>query len=75
VLIEPVLWAVSDVLHVKPEWLGDRWFGLLDEVELGALYERAKPLRKVVAPRHVMAVMLIDEMERRLEDQPDRKAA
>ena len=49
--------------------------GLLDEIKLAALYDRAKALRKVVAPRHVMAVMLIDEMERRLEDQPDRKAA
>jgi hypothetical protein len=58
-----------------PEWLGDRWFSLLDEIELGALFERAKALRAMVEPRHVMAVMLIDEMERRLENQPDRKAA
>jgi hypothetical protein len=65
-LIEPVIWAVSDVLHIRPEWLGDQWFGLLDEIELGALYERAKPLRKVVEPRHVIAVTLITEMERRL---------
>jgi hypothetical protein len=26
-LIEPVVWAISDVLHLKPEWLGDHWFG------------------------------------------------
>jgi hypothetical protein len=25
-LIEPILWAVSDVLHLHPEWLGDLWF-------------------------------------------------
>jgi hypothetical protein len=71
----PVIWAVSDVLHIRPEWLGDPWFNLLDEIELGALYESAKALRKVVEPRHVMAIRLIDEMERRLENQPDRKAA
>ena len=26
-LISPVIWAISDVLHIKPEWLGDPWFG------------------------------------------------
>jgi hypothetical protein len=73
-LIEPVIWAVSDVLHIRPEWLGDLWFNALDEIELGKLYDRAKALRKVVEPRHGMAIMLIAEMERR-DDQARRMAA
>ena len=77
-LIEPVIWAVSDVLHLRPEWSGDRWFTALDEIELGRLYERAKALRKVAQPRHGVAIMLIAEMERRAvrpADQPAMRRA
>jgi hypothetical protein len=61
-LISPVIWAVSDVLYCKPEWLGDSWFKALDEIELGALYERAKASRQVAAPRAAMAIMIFNWM-------------
>ena len=73
-LIEPILWAVSDVLHLHPEWLGELWFNALDEMELSALYERAKALRPIVEPRHVIAVTLITEMERRPKRPADQPA-
>lgn len=68
-LVAPVIWAVSDVLNFRPDWLGDRWFKALDEIELATLYERAKALRRVVHPRRIMAITLIAEMERRFEQQ------
>jgi hypothetical protein len=64
-LIAPVVWAVSDVLNLRPGWVGDRWFRALDEIELGKLYDRAKALRGAAEPRRVTAVMLVDEIERR----------
>lgn len=62
-LVAPVIWAVSDTLQLRPEWFGDRWLRALDRVELAALYERSKVIRKIVKPRFSMATKLHDLME------------
>jgi len=69
-LVAPVIWAVSDVLHMRPEWFGDRWLGGLDEVALEQLYEQAKLIRRIVKPRFAMATLLIDDMKKYFVDQP-----
>jgi hypothetical protein len=61
-LIAPVIWAISDVLMSKPEWFGDVWLQTLDEIELEALYERARPMREWIKPRAAVGAWLVNEM-------------
>jgi hypothetical protein len=61
-LVAPVIWAVSDVLHLYPEWFGDAWLKHLDELDLGEAYERAKRHRSIIKPRFWLACLLVERL-------------
>jgi hypothetical protein len=64
-LVAPVMLAVSDVLAAYPSWLGERWFQVMDSVDLGEMFNRASANRRIALPRHAIATQLFELMRQR----------
>jgi hypothetical protein len=48
-LIAPVILGVSDVLRAYPDWFGNTWFQVFDDVDLGKLFQQASADRAAAA--------------------------
>jgi hypothetical protein len=59
-LIGPIIWAVSDVLHAYPEWMGATWLEVMDDINLVEMFERAN--RRIAQPRSAMATLIFERM-------------
>jgi hypothetical protein len=63
-LVAPVILAVSDVLAAYPSWLGDRWFQVMDGIDLVEMFNRASANRRIALPRHAIATQLFERMRK-----------
>jgi len=62
-LVEPILWAVSDVVLAKPGWAakGLAWLEAFDSIDLVELWGYAK-VGGTPAPRATIAALIIDRL-------------
>ncbi|MCS3690928.1 hypothetical protein [Bradyrhizobium elkanii] len=59
----PVILAASDVLRAHPDWLGSKWFDVLDGVDLMEFWGRAK-VGGVAPAREYIAALICEEFVR-----------
>jgi hypothetical protein len=67
-LLAPTIWAVSDVLRAYPDWFGDKWFQVMDTVDLAALFELASANRRIAQPRSAIATLIFERMRQHFPD-------
>lgn len=66
----PVLLAVSDVLLAHPEWMGSRWFEIIDKIDFMDFWGRAK-VGGAVPPRQHIAALLCEQFRLALMEKPN----
>ena len=64
-LIAPVIKAVSRIMVENPTWYGNdasAFLEVMDKADLAAMYEAAKPNKRVVSAHNAIATMLLAEL-------------
>lgn len=64
-LIAPVIKAVSRIMAENPTWYGrdaSAFLEVMDKADLAAMYEAAKPNKKVVSAHNGIATMLLAQL-------------
>lgn len=66
-LVEPVIWAVSDVMLANPRWpaRGLEWLAAFDEIDLCGLWVSAKEANGAPPERHGVASKLTEILQRK----------
>ncbi|MDB5620530.1 hypothetical protein [Tardiphaga sp.] len=70
VLVAPVIKAISRIMAENPTWYGNDASGFLDvmdEADIAAMYEGAKPNKRVVAAHDAIATLLLAKLGERFQ--------
>jgi hypothetical protein len=71
-LIAPVIRAISDILRAYPDLFGDRWFQVIDGIDLVGLFEVASANRRIAQPRSAIGTLVFERMRQHFPDRARR---
>lgn len=74
-LVEPVIWAVSDVMRANPKWpaKGLAWLEVFDAIDLCDIWAASKSANGAPPERHGVASKLTDILQERFGDGKEEK--
>lgn len=74
-LVEPILWAVSDVIEANPRWVekGLDWLAAFDEIDLCNLRSQAKEANGAPPERHGIASKITDILRAKFGEGQDER--
>ncbi len=74
-LVEPVIWAISDVMLANPKWpdKGMEWLVAFDEIDLCAIWALSKRANGAPRERHGVAYKLTEILQNRFGEGKEEK--
>jgi len=72
-LVEPILWAVSDVMLANPKWpaKGLEWLEAFDTLDLCGIWAKSKEANGAPPERHGVASKITEALQQRFGDGQD----
>ncbi|WP_051677261.1 hypothetical protein [Bradyrhizobium sp. URHD0069] len=74
-LVEPVIWAISDVMLANPRWpsRGLEWLAAFDEIDLCEVWAASKEANGAPPERHGVASKITELMQKRFGEGKEEK--